>query len=176
MDVAAKAQAKWGSFLKTPLSQDIWLILPHQQSNANEDGRLRVRSGILNAASGVFIRVETVHKCPFGERVSPFRHLRLPSVAARDGVAARELAERTLNEHDCCVDELTDRLRKLAPTVDVMLSSTVLSALRHAAIDSQGTTLVTEAKHARRRAYRDMRRQIRDRQHCLLYTSPSPRD
>ena len=124
-----------------------------------------MRSGILNAASGVFIRVETVHKCPFGEWVSPFCHLHLPFVAARDGVAARELAERTLNEHDCCVDEFTDRLRKLAPTVDAMLSSTVLSALRHAAIDSQGTTLVTEVKHARRRAYRETRRQIREHRH-----------
>ena len=162
---AAKAQAEWGRFLKTPLSQDIWLILPHPHLCANEDWRLRVRNGILNAASGIFIRVETVHKCPFGEWSSPFCHLHLPVVVARDGVAARELAERTLREHDCCVDEFTDRLRKLAPTVDAMLSPTILSALRHAAIDSQGTTFVTEVRHARRRAYREMRHQIRDHRH-----------
>ena len=97
LSVTALCRAKGSELAPIPAWElcwmDIWLILPHPHLCANEDWRLRVRNGILNAASGIFIRVEIVHKCPFGEWSSPFCHLHLPVVAARDGVAAPVCAQ-----------------------------------------------------------------------------------
>ena len=108
-----------------------------------------------------------MHRDPDGKMASPWCAFELPHLGSD---ARRELAGVFLAKNECCLDAMSVKLRERFPTVDELASEKTCSMLQRSAAMAHSTTLVTETKHARRRAYRENRHNIRKHSHsCAHY-------
>ena len=170
VEAASRAQRRVANLLRHDPEEhrhggQPWCALPwHEGLALQEDSRLTMRAALLLGAAGVFFRVNMIYCTPDMHLSHPYALLDLAHASAGSADQA-ERAARFCNSDltkDCDLDFVSLSVRKfVASSPETLLSPDILGALHRLSVVARNTTLVVESKHARRRAFWEMRHQIR---------------
>lgn len=152
----------------TELPGGVWQLLPHRPSDElGEAAGLSLRGAVLTAAAGLFLRFDCLHVDPVRPPMAfPFRLLAIPHMSEEE---QQQLAEEFFRYSECELDYFALSIKRLAETPAGLLTTRIKHLLEKSGTFLCLHTQVLEAKHGRRRQYRECRSQVRGLSHTVSH-------